>query len=121
MRKIATMAAAALCAGALETAHATDRLSLAERSGFLLGAAQHCGVDSTRIVDVGRRMMTVLAGQGDEADDAATASKRFAQFFVAASTAEDGPIPVRCDAVSAEFAKLERHTRTIAPAPSPTG
>lgn len=114
MRGIA--AAALLFAGAVGTAHAAGSLSLAERSGFLLGAAHHCGVDNARIVLVGQRMMAVIAGYGEDAQAVAAASKRFAEFFVATSTADnDGEITVRCGAVSAEFTRLERHTRTMRP------
>lgn len=52
MHKTAIAAAALLWAGAVATAHAAGSLSLAERSGFLLGAAHHCGVDNDRIVQV---------------------------------------------------------------------
>jgi hypothetical protein len=117
MRKIAAITAVALCAGAFATAHAAGSLNLAERSGFLLGAAHHCGIATDRVVQVGQRMMTVIARDGEDAQAAALASKRFAEFFVATSTASEGKITVRCDAVAAEFSRLERHTRTIAPAP----
>jgi hypothetical protein len=122
MRTIA--AAILLFAGTVGAAHAAGSLSLAERSGFLLGAAHHCGVDNGRIVKVGQRMMVVIASHGEDAQATAVASKRFAEFFVATSTADNGgEITVRCDAVSAEFSRLERHTRAIRPAqrraPSP--
>jgi hypothetical protein len=122
MHKTAIAAAALLWAGAVATAHAAGSLSLAERSGFLLGAAHHCGVDNDRIVQVGQQMMTVIASTGDDAEAADAASKRFAEFFVATSTADsDRNITVRCDAVSAEFSRLERHTRTMTPAhPAPS-
>ena len=115
MRKVAALAVA-LCARTIGTTQAATSLSIAERSGFLLGAAMHCGVPGDRIVEVGQRMMTVIAGDKDDAQAAATASKRFAEFFVATSTADEGKTTIRCNAVSAEFARLERHTRTITPA-----
>jgi hypothetical protein len=116
MRVIAA-AVVLLFAGSLGTAQAAGSLSLAERSGFLLGAAHHCGVDNARIVLVGQRMMAVIAGYGEGAQAAAAASKRFAEFFVATSNADnDAEITVRCGAVSTEFSRLERHTRTIRPA-----
>ena len=72
--------------------------------------------DNARIVLVGQRMMAVIAGYGEDAQAVAAASKRFAEFFVATSTADnDGEITVRCGAVSAEFTRLERHTRTMRP------
>lgn len=119
MRGIAIAAAALLCAGAIGTAQAAGSLSLAERSGFLLGAAHHCGIDNDRIVQVGQRMMTVIAGNDEDAQIAEAASKRFAEFFVATSTADEGKVTVRCDAVATEFTRLERHTRTITPALRP--
>jgi hypothetical protein len=126
MRKIAAMAATgalALCAGVLGTAQAADSLGIAERSGFLLGAAHHCGVPTERVVHVGQQMMTVIGGGEDGSQAAEAASKRFAQFFLAASVSQEDKITVRCDAVSAEFLRLERHTRGLAPAhartPSP--
>ena len=112
MRQFAIAAAVLLCACPIGTAHAAGSLSLAERSGFFLGVAHHCGVENARIDVVGQRMMAVIAGSAEDTHAAEAASKRFAQFFVATSTADDDrEIPVRCDAVSAEFSRLERHTQ----------
>ena len=118
MRKIAAMAATgalALCAGVLGTAQAAGSLGIAERSGFLLGAAHYCGVPTDRVVHVGQQMMTVIGGGEEDVPATDSASKRFAQFFVAASRSQDDKITVRCGAVSAEFLRLERHTRTLPP------
>jgi hypothetical protein len=118
MRKIAAMAgtvALMLCAGAPGTSQAAGSLGIAERSGFLLGAAHYCGVPADRVVQVGQQMITVIAGGEDGSHAAEAASKRFAQFFVAASRSQEDNITVRCGAVSTEFLRLERHTRGLAP------
>jgi len=112
MRQFAIVAAVVLCVCTIVKAQAAGSLSLAERSGFLLGVAHHCGVDNARIDLVGQRMMVVIAGSAVDTNAAEAASKRFAQFFVATSTAgDDRETTVRCDAVSAEFSRLERHTQ----------
>jgi hypothetical protein len=90
-------------------AHAIEAASLAERSGFLLGAALHCGVADARVVKVGRRMMAEIAAASHDAETANNATRRFGAFLAATSTATEGKYPVRCDAVSAAFGQLERH------------
>jgi hypothetical protein len=106
MRAIA--AAVLLLAGIV--AHAAGPSSLAEHSGFLLGAAHHCGVDDARVVRVGQRMMALIGGYAEDTQAAEADGKRFAEFLVATRTApNDGASPVRCGTVSAEFSRLERH------------
>jgi hypothetical protein len=117
MRKTAAIAVLTLCAGFLQTAHAAGSFSLAERSGFLLGAARHCGVSHERVVRVGQHMMTAIAADARDTELAEAAGKRFVQFFEATSTATDGngeaEPTVKCEAVSTEFGKLEQHTQPL--------
>jgi hypothetical protein len=90
-------------------AHAIEAASLAERSGFLLGVALHCGVANARVIKVGKRMMAEIVAASQDAETANDATRRFGEFLVATSTGTEGKYPVRCDAVSAAFDQLERH------------
>lgn len=116
MRRLVGIAAVVLGTMALGTAHA-DSLGMAERGGFLLGAARHCGISEARVLRVGQAVVAAVAADGDDSGDAAGATTRFAQFFVAASAVDTSRLALRCAVVSAEFAKLERHTAAVGAAP----
>jgi hypothetical protein len=90
-------------------AHAVEAANLADRSGFLLGAALHCGVSNARVIKVGRRMMAEIVATSQNAEAANNATRRFGEFLGATSIATEGKYPVRCDAVSAAFSELEHH------------
>ncbi|HZT87737.1 MAG TPA: hypothetical protein VFA12_07195 [Stellaceae bacterium] len=111
-RSIPLFAALAFLASGLTAAQASDSERLAERGGFLLGSARHCGVPADRVVKVAKTIGRLIAAASNETGDGDAAITRFSEFYLAtatAGTADENGLTLDCRRVVAEFRKLEHH------------
>jgi hypothetical protein len=110
LHRVSLASAAALIATMTASVKAMDTADLAGRSGFLIGAARHCGVSATRLGYVQQWIAVNLAATAETRQ----VTDRFNGFVEAASAASsDGEFPVRCKAVAGACSALESHIVTI--------
>ena len=111
MRALLPLATGALLMSSVGVAKAADPVLLAETGAYLLGNAQRCGVATERVQRAGRVIQGMIASLSAEPDEKEIAGARFASMFLLSvhpSPDTEPSVPV-CDAVVAQFERLERH------------
>jgi len=99
-------ASAGVLIGMTASVNAMDTANLAERAGFLIGAARYCGMSARRT----SRVRQWIAANLVIAAGTRQVVYRFDDFINAASsTSGDGDFSVRCGAITDAFATLENH------------
>src|SRR3954454_9903427 len=108
-----TMSAAAITVAALLVASPsiTDADRIAANGGFLLGNAQRCRIDDSRITRAGQLIRTLISvtALDDKTEEGATA--RFSAFFLVSSVADpkSDKLVASCKRITAELRRLESH------------
>jgi hypothetical protein len=113
MRALLPLATGALLMSSIGVAKAADPVLLAETGAYLLGNAQRCGVAAERVLRAGRVIHDMIASLAAEPGEKEIAGARFASMFLSSAhpspnTEQSGPV---CEAVVAQFQRLERHHR----------
>lgn len=90
---------------------ATDLDRLAANSGFLLGNAHRCGMETDRLVAGGEVIRELIAAGSRDAKEREDATARFAKFFMVSAFAdpEKEKVVASCPLVAREFASFEKH------------
>jgi len=107
------MSAAAITVAALLIASPsiTDADRIAANGGFLLGNAQRCRIDDSRITRAGQLIRTLISvtAPDDKTEEGATA--RFSAFFLVSSVADpkSDKLVASCKRITAELRRLESH------------
>ena len=91
-------------------AEAADPTQLAETAGYLLGNAHRCGVPTERVGHAGEVIHDLIGAASYDRTEEAAAYRRFVEIFIASAflDRETSLIPP-CNAVIAQFERLERH------------
>jgi hypothetical protein len=91
-------------------AEANAPTQLAETAGFLLGNAHRCAVPIDRIGHAAKVIHDLIATASYDQTEEAAANKHFVEIFMASAFPHraDSLIPP-CEAVIAQFERLERH------------
>jgi hypothetical protein len=93
-------------------ARASVPTELAESGGFLLGNAHRCAVPIERIEHAATVIHDLIAAASYDRTEEALADSRFVETFMAnAFPGRAGSLIPPCDAVIAQFDRLERHRR----------
>src|SRR5215469_2768508 len=93
-------------------AKAAVSTQLAESGGFLLGNAHRCAVPIERITHAAEVIHDLIAAASYDRTEEAFADARFVQTFMANAFPDHaGSLVPPCDAVIAQFERLERHHR----------
>ena len=110
MRPTLGISAAALLLLSTGVAEAADPTQLAETAGFLLGNAHRCGVPPERVGHAGRVIHELIVAASNDRTEEAAADRHFVEIFMASAfpDRETSLIPP-CNAVIAQFERLERH------------
>jgi hypothetical protein len=111
MHALLHLATGALLLSSISVAEAADPVLLAETGAYLLGNAERCGVPTERVVRAGRVIRDMIASLSAEPSEKEIAGARFASLFssiVHPSRDKEVLVPA-CDAVVAQFERLERH------------
>jgi hypothetical protein len=113
MRALLPLSTGALLLSSISVAEAADPVLLAETGAYLLGNAERCGVPTERVLRAGRVIRDMIASLSAEPSEKEIADARFASLFSSsADPARDKELLVpECDAVVAQFERLERHHR----------
>ena len=93
-------------------AEAAGPAQLAETAGFLLGNARRCGVSTERVGHAGKVIHDLIVAASDDRTEEEAADRRFVEIFMASAYPDRAASLVApCDAVIAQFERLERHHR----------
>jgi hypothetical protein len=111
MRALLPLATGAVLLSSIVVAEAADPVLLAETGAYLLGNAERCGVPTERVARAGRVIQDMIASLSAAPGEKEIAGARFASLFSStAHPARDEELLVPpCDAVVAQFDRLERH------------
>ena len=110
MRPIVAATAALLFFLGGGLAEAAVSTQLAEGGGFLLGNAHRCAVPLERIKHAAEVIHDLIAAASYDRTEEAFADSRFVETFMAnAFPDRAGSLIPPCDAVIAQFERLERH------------
>ena len=111
------MSAAAITVAALLVASPsiTDADRIAANGGFLLGNAQRCRIDDSRITRAGQLIRTLISvtAPDDKAEEGATA--RFSAFFLVSSVAnpKSDKLVASCKRITAQLRRLESQSHRV--------
>ena len=110
MRPILGVTAALLFMFAGGAAEAAISTQLAESGGFLLGNAHRCAVPIERIEHAAKVIHDLIASASYDRREEVAADRHFVEVFMASAFPNrvSSLIPP-CDAVIAQFERLERH------------
>jgi hypothetical protein len=111
MYALLPLATGALLLSSISVAEAADPVLLAETGAYLLGNAERCGVPTERVLRAGGVIRDMIASLSAEPSEKEIAGARFASLFSSSahpSRDEELLVPA-CDAVVAQFERLERH------------
>ena len=112
MRPIVAATAALLFFLGGGVAEAAVSTQLAESGGFLLGNAHRCAVSIERIEHAAAVIHSLIATASYDRTEEAFADSRFVETFMANAFPDHaGSLIAPCDAVVAQFERLERHHR----------
>ena len=113
MRVRLPFAISLLLLSSIGAARAADPVLLAESGALLLGNAQRCGVSTERVMRAGRVLHDMIASVSREAQEKEAADARFSDIFWSAAAPSGGweRLNPPCDAVVAQFDRLEDHHR----------
>ena len=93
-------------------AQAAGPAQLAETAGFLLGNAHRCGVSTERVGHAGNVIYDLIGAATDDHTEVEAADRRFVEIFMASAYPDStASLVAPCDAVIAQFERLERHHR----------
>jgi len=93
-------------------AAAAGPAQLAETAGFLLGNAHRCGVSTERVGHAGKVIHDLIVAASDDRTEEEAADRRFVEIFMASAYPDRAASLVApCEAVIAQFERLERHHR----------
>jgi hypothetical protein len=111
MRTLLPLATVVLLLSSISVAEAADPVLLAETGAYLLGNAERCGIPTERVVRAGWVIRDMIASLPAELSEKEIAGERFASLFSSsAHPSRDKELLVpACDAVVAQFERLERH------------
>jgi hypothetical protein len=112
MRRSLALTVALLVFSGSGLAAAAGPAQLAETAGFLLGNAHRCGVSTERVGDAGKVIHDLIVAASDDATEEEAADRRFAEIFIASAYPDrTASLVAPCEAVIAQFERLERHHR----------
>ena len=112
MRPTLALAIALLLFSGSGIAQAAGPAQLAETAGFLLGNAHRCGVSTERVGHAGKVIHDLIGAASDDRTEEEAADRRFVEVFMASAYPDRAASLVApCDAVIAQFERLERHHR----------
>jgi hypothetical protein len=112
MRPNLALAIALLLFSGNGIAAAAGPAQLAETAGFLLGNAHRCGVSTERVGHAGKVIHDLIGAASDDRTEEEAADRRFVEVFMASAYPDRAASLVApCEAVIAQFERLERHHR----------
>ena len=112
MRPTLALAIALLLFSGSGIAQAAGPAQLAETAGFLLGNAHRCGVSTERVGHAGKVIHDLIGAASDDRTEEEAADRRFVEVFMASAYPDStASLVAPCDAVIAQFERLERHHR----------